>query len=115
MAARFSRGDWAEAGTTVAQAEALRRRAVSLARDVADALEAFLAAQEVSDPRQEARDFELGRTLDRAADVPLAIAASACDVALLAAEVAGKGDGDVRADAVSAALMAHGAARAVNP
>jgi formiminotetrahydrofolate cyclodeaminase len=113
MAARFSRGSWAEAGTTVAQAEALRRRSVELARDVADALEAYLAAREVlTEPRQEARDFRLGQALDLAADVPLAIAASACDVALLAVEVAEKGDGDVRADAAAAALMAHGAARA---
>jgi methenyltetrahydrofolate cyclohydrolase len=110
MAARFSRDDWPEAGTTVAQAEALRRRAVELAGEVSDALEGFLAAQQMGDPRPEARDFRLGRTLDRAADVPLAIAAAGSDVAALAAEVVAKGDGDVRADAASAALIAHGAA-----
>jgi formiminotetrahydrofolate cyclodeaminase len=54
----------------------------------------------------------LGRTLDRAAEVPLAIAEAACDVALLAAHAAERGDGEVRADAVTAALLAHGAARA---
>ena len=114
MAARFSRDSWAEAGTTVAQAEALRRRALQLARDDADALDAFLAARDPAvEPRLEARDFQLGRTLDRAADVPLAIAETACDVALLALHTANHGEGDVRADAVSAALLAHGAARAV--
>ena len=113
MAARFSRDSWAEAGTTVAQAEALRRRALLLAREDADALEAFLAARDTSvEPRAEARDFHLGRTLERAADVPLAIAEVACDVALLAAHAADLGDGEVRADAVTGALLAHGAARA---
>jgi formiminotetrahydrofolate cyclodeaminase len=113
MAARFSRDSWTEAGTTVAQAEALRRRALKLARDDADALDAFLAARDPSiEPRLEARDFQLGQTLDRAADVPLAIAETACDVALLALHTANYGEGDVRADAVAAALLAHGASRA---
>lgn len=113
MAARFSRDVWVEAGTTVAQAEALRRRALQLAREDADALEAFLAARDpAAEPRRDARDFQLGRTLARAADVPLAIAETACDVALLALHTADHGDGDVRADAVTAALLAHGAARA---
>jgi formiminotetrahydrofolate cyclodeaminase len=44
--------------------------------------------------------------------VPLSIAATACDVAMLAAEVAARCNGDVRADAASGALLAHGAARA---
>jgi formiminotetrahydrofolate cyclodeaminase len=111
MAARFSRDSWVEAGTTVAQAEALRRRALLLAREDADALEAFLAARDTSvEPRAEARDFQLGRTLERAADVPLAIAETACDVVLLAAHASHFGDGEVRADAVTAALLAHGAA-----
>lgn len=113
MVARFSRGSWTEAGTTVAQAEALRRRAIQLAREDGDALEEFLAARDTSvEPRVEMRDFHLGRTLERAADVPLAIAETACDVALLAAHAAERGDGEVRADAVTAVLLAHGAARA---
>jgi formiminotetrahydrofolate cyclodeaminase len=114
MAARFSRDAWVEAGTTVAQAEALRRRALQLARDDADALEAFLAARDTTvELRTEARDFQLGQTLERAADVPLAIAETACDVAMLALHTADHAEGDVRADAVAAALLAHGAARAV--
>jgi methenyltetrahydrofolate cyclohydrolase len=113
MAARFSRDGWSDAGTTVAQAEALRRRAVALARDDADALEDFLAARGTPvDPRQEARDFHLGRVLDRAAEVPLAIAETACDVALLAADVAERGDAELRPEAATAALLAHAAARA---
>jgi formiminotetrahydrofolate cyclodeaminase len=112
MAARFSRDSWAEASTTVAQAEALRRRALQLAREDADALDAFLAARAVAvDPRPEARDFHLGRTLARAADAPLGIGETACDVALLAAQVADRGDGELRAEAVTAALLALAAVR----
>src|SRR6266700_3024039 len=91
MAARFSRDSWAEASTTVAQAEALRRRALKLAREDADALDAVLAA----------RDFHLGRTLARAADAPLAIGETACDVALLAAQVADQGDPELRPEAAT--------------
>jgi formiminotetrahydrofolate cyclodeaminase len=113
MAARRSRDSWAEAGAAAAQAEALRARAVDLAREDAEALESFLAARGASgETRREARDFRLGRALDRAASVPLAIADTACDTALLAAQVADRCEGDVRPDAASAALLAHGAARA---
>src|SRR4051794_19435316 len=113
MAARYSRGTWSEATTSVAQAEALRRRATRLAVEDAEALEAFLTAREtIVDPRPEARDFHLGRTLGRAAEVPLAIGETACDVALLAEHVADRGDPDVRADAAAAAMLAHAAARA---
>jgi methenyltetrahydrofolate cyclohydrolase len=113
MAARYSRGCWDEASTTVAQAESLRRRATKLALEAADALDEFLAARETPvDPRPEARDFHLGRMLARAADVPLTISETACDVALLAQHVADRGEPDVRADAAAAALLAHAATRA---
>jgi formiminotetrahydrofolate cyclodeaminase len=113
MAARYSRNVWAEANTTVAQAEALRRRAERLARDDAAALEDVLATRaNPVDPRPEARDFQLGRMLERAADIPLAIAETACDVAMLAAHAAERGDPEVRADAAAAARLAHGAAGA---
>jgi methenyltetrahydrofolate cyclohydrolase len=113
MAARYSRGSWEEATTTVAQAESLRRRATKLALEDAAALDDFLAARETPvDPRPEARDFHLGRTLARAADVPLAICETACDVALLAQHVADRGEPEVRADAAAAALLAHAATRA---
>lgn len=112
MAARSSRESWPDAGAAAAQADALRARAVKLAREDADALEAYLAARgPTAETRRAARDFRLGRALDEAADVPLAIAETACDVAMLAAEVADHCVGDVRPDAASAALLAHGAAR----
>src|SRR5437762_989169 len=113
MAARSSRGAWADAGAAVAQAESLRARAARLAGEDAEALDAFLAARAATaESRPEARDFRLGQALFNAADVPLAIAETACDVALLAAHVAENCQSDLRADAASASVLAHGAARA---
>ncbi len=113
MAARYSQDSWDEAGAVIAQAESLRARAGRLAQEDADALQAFLDARRAADePRRAARDFNLGQALDRAADVPLAIVEAACDVAQLAAYVADRCEGDVRADATAATALAHGAARA---
>jgi formiminotetrahydrofolate cyclodeaminase len=113
MAARSSRGSWPEAAAAVAQAESLRARAMALAQEDADALEAFLAERAPNPAQQrEARDFRIGQALLRAADVPLVIAETACDVTLLAAHVAGRCDGDVRPDAASAAALARGAVAA---
>jgi formiminotetrahydrofolate cyclodeaminase len=113
MAARFVRHQWDEGRTCAIQAETLRRRAVDLAKEDAAALAAFIDERErPGDSRPEARDFKLGRTLERAGDVPLAIATTACDVALLASHVASHAEHDVRADAVGAAFLASGAARA---
>jgi formiminotetrahydrofolate cyclodeaminase len=113
MAARYSGDSWSESAAAVAQADSLRARAGRLVQEDAEALQAFLTAREaVGEPRRAARDFKLGQTLDRAADVPLAIVEAACDVAQLAAHVADHCEGDVRADAAAATALAHGAARA---
>jgi formiminotetrahydrofolate cyclodeaminase len=113
MAARTSRGTWADAGAVVAQAESLRARAVRLADEDVEAVEAFLAERTTAEAQNpETRDFRLGRALHRAAEVPLGIAEAAADVAVLAGHVCGHCEGDVRADAASAAMLAHGAARA---
>ena len=113
MAARSSFESWADAPAAVAQAESLRARVVRLAQEDAEALEAFLAVRYADEEhRPEARDFNLGQALDRAAEIPLAIAEAACDIAQLAAHVADHCEGDVRADAASAAALAAGAARA---
>ena len=109
----MSRGSWSDAGAVVAQAESLRARALRLAQEDADALEAFLAEREAPGAeRVETRDFRLGRTLHRAADAPLAIAEAAADIAALAAHTAERCAGEVRADAAAAALLARGAAAA---
>jgi formiminotetrahydrofolate cyclodeaminase len=112
MAARSSRDAWADAGAVAAQAESLRARAVRLAQEDADALNAVLSERAGAEDREEVRNFRLGRSLHRAADVPLAIAEVASDVAQLAAHTADRCVGDVRADATSGALLASGAARA---
>jgi formiminotetrahydrofolate cyclodeaminase len=86
---------------------------VRLAEEDADALTAVLAERSAdAGDRAEMRDFRLGRTLYRAADVPLSIVEAAADVALLASHTAGHCAGEVRPDATAAAMMAHGAARA---
>lgn len=90
-----------------AQADALRRRALPLAEADEQAYrEALKRLAERDD------DFELGRALERAAEVPLQIAGVAADVAALATHVAEHADPAVRADAVGAAFLAEAAARA---
>jgi formiminotetrahydrofolate cyclodeaminase len=91
----------------------LRARLVPLA--TADA-EAFAAAVEALDhpgaQRQEQRDWLLGIALDRAAELPLAIAEASADVALLAAFAAAEAEPRCRPDAVVAAALAEGATAA---
>ena len=112
MAARSSAETWQEARGAVAQAEALRRRVAPLADDDARALADAIALLEPREGERESRDFELGLALATAADVPLSIVQVAVDVAALAKTVAENGRSEVRPDAVGAALLAHGAARA---
>ena len=60
----------------------------------------------------EQRDFALGAALVRAAEVPLAIAEAAADVAELAALAAADGAPHLRPDATAAAALAEAAIRA---
>jgi methenyltetrahydrofolate cyclohydrolase len=99
--ARFSEDPGA-----VAQADALRRRLEALAAEDA---EAFVAA--LSELRTSSGDFDLGRALERAADVPLRIAEACGDVAALAVDLAERGKPALEADARAAAALAAGAAR----
>jgi len=96
---------WSGAEGARAQALDLRDRLLALAGQDARAYEQALTALE-------RRDTGLARALDRSAEVPLAIAETAADVALLAAEAAESADGAARADASAAAALASGAARA---
>jgi formiminotetrahydrofolate cyclodeaminase len=57
-------------------------------------------------------DYEVGRAYASAAEPPLQIAEAAADVAELAAYVAECANPELRADAVSAGLVAAGCARA---
>jgi formiminotetrahydrofolate cyclodeaminase len=120
MVAGASRGEWAEAKGAAAQANTLRERVAPLAQRNVDAYASAIARLRAaqyaevepghvpgSDPNQ-----DLGPLLDRAAQIPMEIAEAAVDVAALAAVVAERGDQALRADAVAAALLAQGAARA---
>ena len=113
MAARFSSEHWEDASGAVAQAEALRARALPLADEDARAYESFLEARRLSEKvGPEARDAAIGVALSRAADVPLAIAETALDVASLACELVERGNPNLRGDAATAVLLAEAAARA---
>lgn len=110
-AARRSDGTWGEAGGTIAQAAALRRRALGLARENAAAhLAAQAALGSASAERaardQEIADIQLGDALALAADLPLAIAEAAVDAAELGAAAAESVPDEVRADAAGAAELA---------
>ena len=120
MVAGASREEWGEAKGAAAQANTLRERVAPLAQRNVDAYASAIARLRAaeyapdeggpvpgSDPSQ-----DLGPLLERAAQIPLEIAQSAVDVASLAAVVAERGNQSLRADAVAAALLAQGAARA---
>ena len=102
MAARISIDHWAEAGASAAQAEALRLRAAPLAHADAEAYAEVLRLR-----REGARDAELGRAFDHAAELPLRIAEVGADVAELAAHAAPRVKPSVAGDAAAAAVLAH--------
>jgi methenyltetrahydrofolate cyclohydrolase len=104
--ARASTGSWGEARSIAAQAEALRNRVAPIAELDAATYEAALGTR-----ADGGDDFELGRAYARAAEPPLQIVETATDVAMLAVVVARCGDQILRADAVTAAALASGAAR----
>jgi formiminotetrahydrofolate cyclodeaminase len=113
MAARFSSEHWEDAVGAVAQAEALRARALPLADEDARAYESFLVARRMPETLEpEVRDAAIGAALSRAADVPLAIAETGVDVATLACELAERGNPNLRGDAATAVLLSEAAVRA---
>jgi methenyltetrahydrofolate cyclohydrolase len=113
MTARFSADHWEDAPGAVAQAETLRARALPLADEDARAYESYLTALHLpKELEPEARDAAIGEALSRAANVPLAIAEVAVDVASLAAELAERGNPNLRGDAATAVLLAEAAVRA---
>jgi formiminotetrahydrofolate cyclodeaminase len=117
MVARSSRDTWADAAGIAAQALVLQDRVAPLAEADARAWEEALAALEAAatgteegDPAR--RDRRLERRLERAATIPLEITEIGADVAELAVTVGMYGDSAYRADAVAAAALAAGGARA---
>lgn len=110
--ARASGEAWPEAPGIAAQAECLRDRAAPLAQEDADRYEAALQARAETRDSGDSRDFALGQAYAKAAEPPLQIVRAACDVVQLAAAVAEDGNPALRADAVTAALLAAAAAKA---
>jgi formiminotetrahydrofolate cyclodeaminase len=105
--------EWDESRSVAVQARALRRRLMRLAPADADAYRAALEAMRQGKVAEsEERDAAIGRSLERAAEIPLAIADAAADAAELAVEAAERCRPAVRADAVAAAGLAEGASRA---
>jgi formiminotetrahydrofolate cyclodeaminase len=104
--------DWEDAKGVAAQAQALRGRVERLAEANQDA---YLHALDLIEGAREdgGRDDLIGEALDTAAELPLAIAECAYDVALLGAEAAEHAVRGGAEDACAAASLAEAAARAV--
>ena len=105
MAAGRSRGTWPGAGGAIAQAAALQARCLELARAGAGAFAEATAALE--------RGSDVEEPLRRTVEVLLPLGEAAADVAELAAAVAGRCERPVHADAEAAAILAEGAAKAI--
>lgn len=102
--------DWEEGKLVSAQAQALRSRVESLAEANEEAyLEALALIESASEDG--GRDAAIGHALDTAAELPLAIAECAYDVALLGAEAARHAVRGGAEDAAAAATLAEAAAR----
>ncbi len=112
MTARRSLEVWPEGAGAAAQAERLRKRVIPLAEENVVAYRkavGLLRGDDLADVQH--RDFELSRSLEEAARIPLAIGEAAADVAALAADVAEYGEPSVRADAATAGALALAGAR----
>ncbi len=114
--ARASLDGWSDGRGVVAQAAELRRRAHALAHENAVAYGRVRTALQPPESPAPAtatgRDGTLRATLLRSAEIPLALATTAVDCAILAAAIAHDAHPDVRADVIGAAELAVGAARA---
>jgi methenyltetrahydrofolate cyclohydrolase len=109
--ARASSGS-AEARGLAPQAKTLRERVEPLAQRDAEAYEEALVALRLPAALEpEVRSDTIERSLSYAAEVPLAIALVAADIAEVAAAAAECGDPSTCADASVAAVLAEGAAR----
>jgi len=110
-----SGAEWEAAPEARTRGLALARSAVALGAINEQAYRGAIAAMagEAPPPSSELREELLGDMLDRAAEAPLALARTAADVAVLAAEVARHGPAQAAADAAGAAVIATGAARAL--
>jgi formiminotetrahydrofolate cyclodeaminase len=109
MAARLAH-EWPKASEVVERAEALRSRMATLALADEDAYAKVTEAMRLP-PDSPSRAADLAAALSGAADVPLAVAEAAAEVAVLAALVAQEGNERLRGDALIAAELAGAGAR----
>jgi methenyltetrahydrofolate cyclohydrolase len=109
MAARLAH-EWPQASEVVERAEALRSSMATLALADADAYAKVVEALRLPSDSP-SRAGELEAALSGAADVPLAVAEAAAEVAVLAALVAQEGNERLRGDALVAAELAEAGAR----
>ncbi len=112
-AAKLSGAQWSDAAHAAGKAEALRQRATELVDTDAQAYMDYVGALR-SARGLDARAKEVAVSPLRSAtvDVPLAIIRVAGEVLELAAQLAGRGNPNLRSDAVVAALLAEAAAQA---
>jgi methenyltetrahydrofolate cyclohydrolase len=109
MAARLAH-EWPKAPEVVERAEALRSRMATLALADEDAYAKVIEALRLPTDSP-SRDAEVEAALSGAAEVPLAVAEAAAEVAVLAALVAQDGNDRLRGDALVAAELAEAGAR----
>ena len=109
MAARLAQ-EWPKADEVVDRAEALRSTLTTLAPADEDAYAKVIEALRLP-TGSPSRDAEVAAALSGAADVPLAVAEAAAEVAVLAALVAQEGNEQLRGDALVAAELAEAGAR----
>jgi formiminotetrahydrofolate cyclodeaminase len=109
MAARLAH-DWPKASEVVERAEVLRSQMGTLVLADEDAYAKVTEALRLP-PNSPSRATELEAALSGAADVPLAVAEAAAEVAVLAAIVAREGNKRLRGDALVAAELAKAGAR----
>lgn len=113
MAGRFAPAVLPDADAVVAEAEELRSRVGPLPDADARAYTAVLEALRLPKaPDPEPRRQAVRAALSAAAEVPLAVAEAASSVAALAHRLANEGNPNLRGDALTAAALAAGAARA---
>src|SRR5262245_11195912 len=107
-AARYSAATWPDAGAAEAQAEALRARVLELRPQLEATFEGALRAlDEPRDPDPDRRNFALGRALEDSVEPLLKLSEASADVATLAADVAERGDQELRADVTAGATLAE--------
>lgn len=115
MTGRFSVGRLGDAGELVARAGGLVARCAPLAQADAEAYGRVLAAYRAPPGEDgQARRQAIRAALSGAADVPLAVAEVAAEVADMAAHLAEEGNPNLRGDAATAALLAEAGARSAS-